>query len=324
MKLSFKLATLYLAGLLSNCATLPDTRTATDDARAMELIERIQKALPGTYSNFAQINENGSDDPVTDLNIRQLSASGEPVFLFTSAERGADAERYDIYWLKLNPLTKKAEFHFARLTGAELSLSLQETLATAWQRVLPGCVIVLGANGEELRGYSRPDTCRFEDPYRGETRIYRMLALGANRLELETAVMVPGEQHNAGDGHLIMQKHRLYAGSASIGVDSDPATGEYVEWQELSGFSLFDDGRTVRLYGRNPLAMGFAAQLARLHRRAGEPPYLRLSIINETSGATQALQWIKPGSERIELNLEWLTIKLEIAPPGGASPPSPD
>jgi len=57
MKLSFKLAALYRVGLLSNCATLPDTQTATDDARAKELINRIHKALPGTYSNFAQINE---------------------------------------------------------------------------------------------------------------------------------------------------------------------------------------------------------------------------------------------------------------------------
>ncbi len=317
MKLSFKLAALYLVGLLSNCATLPDTQTATDDARTKELINRIHKALPGTYSNFAQINENGTDAPVTDLNIRQLSASGEPVFLFASQERGSITARYDIYWLKLNPLTKKAEFHFARLTGAELSLSLQETIATAWQRVLPGCVIVLEANGEQLQGHSRPDTCRFEDPYRGETRIYRMLALGANSLELETAVMAPGEQHNAGDGNLIMQKHRFYAGSASISVAVNPATGEYEEWQDLSRFSLFDDGRVIRLYSRNLAAMGFAVQLARLHWRAGEPPYLRLAIINETSGATQAFQWIEPGSERIDLNLEWLTIKLEIAPPGG-------
>jgi len=305
---------LCLTALLSAYTSQPHAQTADKDGSGKEILDHIRQSLPGSYSNLAQVNKNGGGRLATDLHIRQIFAEGEPVFIFESQQRGSWEARFDIYWLKLNPQTQQPEFHFAHLSGSELSLSRQETLATAWKRVLPGCVITLEGTANLLQGHSQPDTCRFEDPIHGQSRIYRMLALGNNNLQLETIMIAPGDEYAAGSNTLSMLKHQLYTGSVSMSPDTAADTPSTGEWRQSGNFNMHDDGRINRLYDSSS-SMGFAIQLARLYRHQGESPSLKISIINLENNGTQAFQWFEPGSEQLQIDLDWIKVKLEPAKP---------
>jgi len=305
-----------MAGLLFSSTTQAVKESSVADSDNQGLIDQALAALPGTYSNFAQVVENNQDSPVTDLNIRRLNNEGEPVLLFASQQRDSDLVRYDVYWLKLNEQSKQTELYFSRLTGSELSLSMQATLALAWQRVIPGCVMVLSSDEDRISGQTQPETCRFENPLEGETRLYRRLSLEKDLLEMETSVMLPGEQHTAGSGKLEMQKHREYQGQISVRADKDMADSDTAEWRSSIRFNTRDDGRTIQLYDGDMKTLPFGIQLARLHWREGEPRFLKLSVINMESGAIQAYQWFDPGSGQLTMNLEWITLGLEPSKPG--------
>ncbi len=312
MKFTPRLVLLIMAGLFSSYSPAQPAAPGGTAEGGQALIDRLHALLPGTYSNFAQANRDGVQGPVTDLTIRQLPGGDAAAYLFESQVRGTGPASYDIYWLKLNPQTRQAELHFSHLTGSELSLSLKDTLAIAWRRVLPGCTIVLEADQQRFYGHTEPDRCRFEDPLRGATRLYRSLSLGAHSLETETIALLPGEQADAGAHSLIMQKHRLYRGQVSERANSDADTGEYGEWKSSTLFNIRDDGRVVQIYDGNMKTMQYGVQLARLPWRAGEPPYLRLAVINLQNGATQAFSWFKPGPEPIVMNQEWFKANLTL------------
>ena len=314
MKLNNIFRILCVATLLGSYTSPPHARETIDDSDSNGLLNRIQQTLPGIYSNFAQVSQNGAGRLATDLNIRQLFVEGEPVFIFETRQRGVIEANFDVYWLKLNPQTKLPELHFSHLSGSELSLSMQATLETAWKRVLPGCVIVLEDSGDLIQGHSEPDTCRFGDPLLGESRVYRMLALGKNNLRLETIVMAPGDDYIAGSKTLHMLKHQLYTGTVSIRSDTDPDTTTPGEWRTSGEFNIYDDGRINRLY-ENSSTMGFALRLARLYRHEGEPPQHKLSIINIENDGMQAYQWIETATGQIELNLEWIKVNLDLVKP---------
>lgn len=315
MKHSSKTRLLCLAVLLAVLTNQSYAQADSDDSDTTMLLDRIRQTLPGSYSNFAQVNSNGAGRLATDLNIRQLYVEGEPVFIFESQQRGTIDASFDIYWFKLNPETNQPGFHFAHLSGNELSLSLEATLATAWKRVLPGCIIALEVTNDLLQGHTQPDDCKFEDPIRGKNRVYRMLTLGNNSLQLETIVVGPGDEFIPGSKTLNMLQHRLYTGTVSIRLDTDtdPTETTAAEWRDSGNFNIYDDGRINRLYD-NRSTIGFALQLARLYRHEGEPPQLKVSIINVETGGTQAFRWIKPTSEPVEFDLEWIKVKLALAP----------
>ncbi len=278
------------------------------------MIDRLQAALPGNYSTYAQVQDSDAGGRVIDLNIRPLYGAGESVFLFESQTRGSGLADYDIYWLKWNSQSGQAELHFTRPTGSEQSGSLQDTLALARQRVLPGCVMELSTDGQQIYAQSDPDSCRFEDPYQGATRLYRSLTLGPDGLELETVALQPGEQPEPGKHKLMLQKLRVFEGQASVGT-LDSATGEYRDWQSSLLFNIRDDGRTVQLYDSASEPMQFAMQLTRQHWRAGEPPYMKLTVINVPSDMIQAYSWFKDGPEPIDMKLEWFRVKLKLKVP---------
>ncbi len=302
--------------LISSAAHTDESPAAAEKpvatSKGQALLERVQAALPGLYSNFAQLQESAAGGPVTDLTIRGLNHTGdESVFLFASQQRDAIDSEYDIYWLKLNAEADQPELHFARLSGSELSLSLEATLALAWKRVRPGCVMPLESVEQRLVAKTRPDNCRFDNPLRGETRLFRSLAISDAGLETDSVELEPGEQSASGGASLILQKHRTYEGQASERPLTDPEAGEYGEWQSSIPFNTRDDGRIEKLYDGNMKTLSFAVQLARLHWRDGEPPYLKLSIIDTRSGAIQAYKWFKGDSEQIDLNHEWIRVVLK-------------
>lgn len=317
MNLICKLAPLLMAGLLNACVALPEPRQTAADINGRVLIERIQNVLPGAYSNFAQTYQNHSSDPVTDINIRQLKTVGEPVFLFESEQRGLDTSIYDIYWLKLNPQTQQAEFHFARLRKDELSLPTQTVVAKVWQRVQPGCVVVLSDAEDRLAGQTNPDTCMFEHPLRGESRLIHSLLIGNDTLNIKTEYSYADTQPST-DIHLLeLQKHRIFEGWAGTRPETVQGQDRPGEWQLSSVFSLRDDGRLTSLRNRQTTSMGFGLRLSKLPWIEGKPPYMLLAVINLESGAIQAYKWFEPETERFDLNLDWFQANLELRIPDG-------
>ncbi len=309
---SSKLALLFLTVVLSNCVSNPELRNSPGDNQGEVDLETIQNLLPGTYSNFAQQYDKGSDNPVTDTRIRLLNTGGEPVFLFESELRGQDASNNDLYWLKLNQQTRQAEFYFARIREDERSLPLQDILSIAWQRVVPGCVIPMSTFEGQLSGQTNPDTCRFESPLQGETRLIRGLSVGDNKLTITTELEGVEELQSSDEALLELQKHRAFEAWASVRIGTGQPQERPAEWQLSQVFNIRDDGRVNRLYDQKMVSMGFGLQLARLHRFDGEPPYFLLSVINMESGQTQAYQWFKPATGRLSLNLDWFQTNLEL------------
>jgi hypothetical protein len=311
------LAPILLSVVVANCASSPD---AIDSSTAELDIRTLQDLLPGAYSNFAQNHDRGTDGPVTDINIRQLKTMGEPVFLFTSETRGLDSSSHDIYWLKLNRQTHRAELHFTRLMEDELSLPMQDILATAWQRVIPGCALPVSRDGARFSDQTNPDTCVFEDPLQGEKRLIRSLSIGADLLTIKTELKGGGGPKPDDNLLLELQKHREYLGWSSVRIEARQQQGEPGEWQLSQVYTMRDDGRLNRLYDQEMVGMGFGLQLARLHRFAGEAPHFQLSVINLENGQIQAYQWFEPGSERLNLNLDWFQTSLEARDPANPLP----
>ncbi|MGA9574748.1 MAG: hypothetical protein WBS20_12465 [Lysobacterales bacterium] len=308
MKGHRNLALIILSAVLSNCASTPDV--AVGDTGKLD-IKTLQGLLPGAYSNFAQVHDEDSDLPVTDIGIRQLKTSGEPVFLFTNELRNQGKTSHDLYWLKLDRKTGQAAFHFTRLADEELSLPMQDILSIAWQRVVPGCVMPVRRVGEHFIAQTNPDTCVFAQPLQGETRLVHSLSIGEDVLMIRTKLQIPGGQESGDGSPLVLQKHRGFVGWASIRIETRSEQDEPGEWQLSQVFNTRDDGRVSHLYDQAMTPMEYGLQLARLPRFDGEPAYFQLSVINLENGQTQAFQWFEPGSEILNLNLDWFQANLE-------------
>jgi len=306
------LVVLLLAVLLGNCAPVPYRDKASLPSQAESEFETVRVMLPGVYSNFARIEEQGGEKKVTDLRIRQLKTDGEPVFLFEQYLRGQDIYSYDLYWLKLDQAKRRAELYFARLDENELSLPMHDTLSIAWKRVLPGCVMPLEHTGDRFTGVTDPATCTFEDPLRGQTSLLRRLSVDADTMTIETGLRDAGDRQTGEDQLLELQKHRTFTGWASFRIES-AQQDEPGDWQLSQVFQLRDDGRVNHLYDQQMSLLDFALQLARLNRVDGEPPYYKLSVINLSNGQTQAYQWFGPESADLNLNLDWFQANLAPA-----------
>lgn len=319
MRTPRKLVVLLLAALLGSCTSTPGSRDGAENGAAEADLATLRDMLPGVYSNFAWNETQGVDAPVTDLRIRQLQTSGEPVFLFEKYVRGQDVYSYDLYWLKLDHEKRRAELYFTRLDEDELSLPMQDTLTNAWQRVLSGCVMPLEHAGDRLTAATEPATCVFEDPLRGRTRLSRRLSTDGDTMTIETALREAGNRQTR-DGLLLeLQKHRTFTGWASFRMESGQQD-QPGEWQLSQVFQLRDDGRVTHLYDQQMSMLDFGLQLARLHRFDGEPAYYKLSVINLENGQVQAYRWFEPGSAELNLNLDWFQANLAPAKPEELQP----
>ena len=320
MRVSRKLPLLFLVASLCNCTTGPAPGNTPVDMTAAADIEALRDLLPGAYSNFSQAHDQGPDSPVIDINIRQLKTETNLVFLYESELRDLDSSSREIYWLKPNQQTGQAELYFTPLREDELSLPLQDILSIAWQRVEHGCVIRISRAGNKFSGQTNPDTCRFRHPVQGEMSLSRSLSIDRDALIINTGLKSTTGSRTSDEALLELQKHRMFTGWASVRPGASQQQDQALMWPLLSHvFSIRDDGRLNPLRDQQMVPMGFGLQLARLHRFEGEKPYYQLSVINLESGQTQAYQWFKPDSERMNVNLDWFQTQLELYSP--ESPP---
>jgi hypothetical protein len=309
---------LLLTATLFGCTTAPAKNDIPAEGNEQVPVELLRQWLPGSYSNFAQVHDSGRDSPVNDVRIRRVKATGETVFLLESEPRHAAEATYDIYWLKSDPRTLQAELHFTRLGQNELSLPTQEVIKAAWQRVHPGCTIIMKLVGDRITGQSNPETCVFQHALQGETRLARRIAIDLENdsLTVQNRIETASGQV-AGDNELLqLQKHRVFTGWASVRVEAVEAEQRPGAWQLSTVFDIRDDGRIYQLRAQDRALLGFGVQLSRLERVAGEKPYTLLTVINLQSGAPQAYSWFRPSSENLNMNLDWFQANLELRRPG--------
>jgi hypothetical protein len=304
---------MLLSVTLCGCAAAPVQQEAPPEPYDKVPITLLQNLLPGTYSNYAQIHAAGSESPVTDIRIRQVKAAGEAVFLFESEQRRSADAKYDIYWLKPNPQTMQAEFHFTRLGADELSLPTQEVIRLAWQRVQPGCAVTMRRVENRIVGQSNAETCVFEDPLQGKTSLIRHLdfGIGNDTLIIQNRIESAAGQESGDKESLELLRHRVFTGWASVRLEAGTAEGEPGQWQLSTVFDIRDDGRIHHLRSQDRTSLGFGLQLSRLHRVEGEPPYFLLAVINLESGAPQAFNWFEPSSTSLDMNLDWMQANLQ-------------
>lgn len=328
MKFHAGAMTVSLATLLSACSTAVKQPSGIPDESAFPaqenlLYTNLQSWLPGYYSNYAQvIKAGGTQDSVTDLNIRRLPTENQPIFLFESQQRGSGVANYDLYFVKLNSAWKQPELHFARLTGSDLYRALPEMVDIGWQRVLKGCVIMLAPFDRQtltsvdrhLSGSSDPETCRFEDPVHGEIAFERFLSISNNDINMVNTELQPGEAPEEQPLVTQFQQHQAYNGTLRLNpAISDKSDSS--EWQTSTAFNLYDDGRVHSTHDSEMKNMAYGIRLSRLHWRENQPPYLKLEIVELASGGTQAYSWFSPTSKQIDWELDWVTVHLSELDP---------
>src|SRR5690554_4001549 len=155
---------------------------------------------------------------------------------------------YTLYFVKQHAVSGQPELHFSRLTGSELSMSMTDTLDTAWKRVVPGCVITLSAAADKLSGASLSETCTFEDPLHGKTMLERSLAITDQQIEFSNRLLQPGETVDSSPPVMKFHKHQTFEGSVNVATANLSHGKGQADWQELTTFNIFDDGRTIQLY----------------------------------------------------------------------------
>ena len=320
MNVSRKLALLFFVAILCDCTNSPASRNTPFDNTGEADVNALRERLPGVYSNYAQAYDKGPDSPVTDINIRQLKTGTDLVFLYESELRGLDSSSQEVYWLKHNRQTGQAELYFTPLREGELSLPLQDTLSIAWQRVEPGCVVAMSRTGDQFNGQTNPDTCRFEHPLQGETRLSRSLSINKDTVIIKTGLKSAIGSQASDETLLQLQKHRIFLGWASTRLEASQKQDQPAMWSLSQVFSIRDDGRISHLYDQQMVSMGFGLQLSRLHRFEGEMPYYQVSVIDLESDLPQAYQWFNPDTERLNLNLDWFQTNLELREPASAQP----
>jgi hypothetical protein len=318
-----KTTTAFMILLIAACAnpvkpTIPPNDSLPYNTEEAQLISRLKNDLPGYYSNFTQVVEAGGvEQSATDLTIRELITEGNPVFLFETHSRSTSSRHYDLYWPQINPFSRSLELQFTRISGSELSATVPESLATAKQRALPGCLIEILVSGTQMQGQTQPETCRFENPAHGESRLYRSVVLGSvidgsNSLDITSLELEPGETADEDIPPMRFQKHQAYIGSISISPDVISEAIQSDQWQESTAFNLHDDGRIAHMLDTDMNKMDYTIKLSRQHWRENEPAYLRLEVIQVKTGEIMAYSWFKPDSEIVEFDSDWVKVDLKL------------
>lgn len=316
LSMYFKTSAIVAFFIIAACSTPtanPPTTTEAISYTAAEtlILDRLKNDLPGMYSNFTQVVENGNPEAdTTNLTIRELPTNNIPAFLFESRQRSSVLAHYDLYWLRHDPQSRGMQLQFSRISGSELSATEAESLSTGFERALPGCAIDLQLSGTQLQGQTVPEDCSFADPIHGQSRLFRSIDLGSDQLDMVSLELSPGEVITDKLPVLHFQKLQVFEGDVSIGLKSNADDTEPLQWQTSTKFIAIDDGKVSRLYDADMKNMEYAIKLSRLHWRKNEPTYLKLEVIRVGSGEAQAYSWFNPDSDQIILDLDWVKVKL--------------
>lgn len=289
------------------------TALAGPDPRLLALRE----ALPGHWSNFAQAQADPAVETL-DLEIRPLSlaseAQGADFYRLEQSERDGSAPTR--WWVYAVSAAEDPEFmllDIAPLNAALATGAPAAALNAAERAFRPGCTLRLVRNADGIAGQSTPGACRFETE--GTTRVLlRDVAIGPGRLAVGERLSDPQGQPLAPDRVLEFDRHRAYTGWAGVQVDREGDPADPAGWRLQSSLEAWDDGRVHRLVDAAGDPMDYAVQLSRVPASGERPAMLRLSVIEESSGKTEAYAWGALDARRIGLHLGWLQVGLEARP----------
>lgn len=304
---------------LAACQAMPErpdepvTAATPVDARLLAL----RDALPGRWSNFAQAQADPSV-AVRDVDVRALSlgAGSNAVDAYLVEQRprdGAGEPRWLAYLFRAGDDPEFILLDIAPLTPAQSAAPAADAAAAAERAIRPGCTLRLVRNARGLAGQSTPGACRFEQA--GETRLLlRDVAIGPGRLAVGERLSDPQGQPAGPDRVLEFDRHRAFSGWGGVLVDRDGDPADPAGWRLHPELQVRDDGRTHPLVDPAGDSMGYAVQLSRVPQAGERPAMLRLSVIEESSGETEAYAWGAPDARRLGLHLGWLQVGLEARP----------
>jgi hypothetical protein len=112
-----------------------------------------------------------------------------------------------------------------------------------------------------------------------------------------------------------------FSGWAAVNGAGPTATATADDWHMDRTLALGSEGGHAALPWRDGTPSGYSLRLERLAYRDGDVPVLKLSVIEDASGAVLAYAWANPEATRIGINLGWLQVGLERGTkPVGGSP----
>lgn len=311
--MNLKVAGALLALCLSGCAaqqTQPGTVQATD---AQAHLDALRSALPGNYSNFAQIRAAGGTGVVTDVLVRYLAVDLDGAFLVSTRTREGGTARHQLYRFTAGTGTDVLLARFAPLEERQLDQPLATMLGETEARFRKGCELALSATAAGLVGQTDPATCRFSHPDAGTVGLLREFSFGRGQLDFAERLLDTSGNRVGEDGVLRLQKHRRFTGWAGKHVDAEAAADDPTAWRLAESFDLADDGRVRTLVDVAGDSLDLGLQLSRIRRGADRGTILRLSLVDLKTGEVLAYAWTDPGAESIGIHLDWFQAGLEIA-----------
>ncbi|WP_440223036.1 hypothetical protein ACQQ2N_18455 [Dokdonella sp. MW10] len=104
-----------------------------------------------------------------------------------------------------------------------------------------------------------------------------------------------------------------FTGWAAVNGAGRQATADNTDWHMSRDLRLDNEGGRVALAWRDGKPSGYSLLLERLTYRESGTDMLKLSVVEDASGAVVVYAWADPTSSRIGVNLGWVQVGLERA-----------
>jgi hypothetical protein len=107
------------------------------------------------------------------------------------------------------------------------------------------------------------------------------------------------------------RKVETYAGWTAINGSGPSGGGSGNDWHTNRSMRLGSEGSRAGLTWRDGKPSGYSLGLERVTYREGNIPVLKLSVIDDSNGATLGYAWANPEATRIGINIGWVQVGLE-------------
>jgi hypothetical protein len=119
------------------------------------------------------------------------------------------------------------------------------------------------------------------------------------------------DQARGPEAHEEARRVVWFTGWAAVNGAGPTATATADDWHMDRTLALGSEGGRAALPWRDGSPSGYSLRLERLAYRDGDVPVLKLSVVEDASGAVLAYAWANPEATRIGINLGWLQAGLE-------------
>jgi hypothetical protein len=124
-------------------------------------------------------------------------------------------------------------------------------------------------------------------------------------------VRLYADQARGADAREDLRLVRWFTGWAAINGGGPKADAASRDWHMDRALRIGTEGGRYPLKWRDGNASGYSLVLERLTYREGNVPVLKLSVVSDADGNTQAYAWANPEATRIGINLGWVQVGLD-------------